>query len=190
MLTIYKKSEIILKPLIELSHEGVADFVELGSERDSYRVTIQQVPTGLNSQLIIPIGFCSCPTLRGDVSALDIECNGNLEPLVASLAAPSPLYTLIREEEVSDRIDACVSERVLDDAKSMGLLNENFEANCELVSYSNKELSWKESVDLANSFHKPRLLVPDDEAEHQSFFPELKDHFSQEKIRILIGNAR
>ncbi|KAK8713118.1 hypothetical protein V6N13_148344 [Hibiscus sabdariffa] len=106
----------------------------------------------------------------GDVSALDIECNGNLETLVASLAAHSPLYTIVREEKVSGGIDVCVSERVLDDAKSMGLLNENFEVNCELVSCSNKELSWEESVDLANGFHKPKFLVRDDEVEHQSFF--------------------
>ncbi|KAK8514921.1 hypothetical protein V6N12_001086 [Hibiscus sabdariffa] len=102
---------------------------------------------------------------------------------VAPLAAASfQSITLVRNTIDITGNGEFVTERVMDDGRSLGFFNEDIEAECETVQCSKKDISWEVSVDLANGNKEACDRGRDCMEEQQSFFPELQDHHFERKF--------
>ncbi|KAK8511886.1 hypothetical protein V6N13_073718 [Hibiscus sabdariffa] len=104
-------------------------------------------------------------------------------PRVAPLAAASfQLVTLVRNTVDLAGTGEFVTERALDDDRSLGFSNKDIEVECEMVQCSNKDISWEVSVDLANGNKEADDRSQDCVEEQQSFFHELQDHHFERKF--------
>ncbi|KAK8576867.1 hypothetical protein V6N13_121866 [Hibiscus sabdariffa] len=116
------------------------------------------------------------------VKGLDFS-HVDLIHVVAPLAAASfQSITLVRNTIDITGNGEFVTERVMDDGRSLGFFNEDIEAECETVQCSKKDISWEVSVDLANGNKEACDRGRDCMEEQQSFFPELQDHHFERKF--------